>query len=360
MNKLDQIEKALMDKDLDPKKFERCALDLLLELYPTLTPIPGGTDYGRDGDITTSDSSPPVRLLVTKSYTYKHIRANMVTGLASLAKNDLPVSKIVLANPGQLNATDRSNLEKGAKEYKVKIIANHGFGFFSSRLRRDGYWRKELLGLSADPIALAKAPWRLAESRWSELPLVGREAEINEIKTSESDLILVGSAGVGKTRLLTEFPGVAFADSDASVDQLVDDIRWLEPKILVIDDAARVMNQIRLVSNLRRQEEELRTVRLIAVCWPDEVDELIHEMPKAKVLTLDLLERLHIDQILKSMGVKAISVRSEIMNQAEGRPGWAVALADILYDSGWKDFLNGKSLLSQLDAWAGTLMVIQE
>ncbi len=54
VNDLDRIENALATKRLGAAVFERCAQDLLTDLYPGLSPIPGGTDWGRDADIAES------------------------------------------------------------------------------------------------------------------------------------------------------------------------------------------------------------------------------------------------------------------------------------------------------------------
>jgi hypothetical protein len=69
------LEHELATRNLDHREFERCAQDLLTEIYPGLVPIPGGTDWGRDADIPDA-SEPPVRLLVTTSRTATQIRQN--------------------------------------------------------------------------------------------------------------------------------------------------------------------------------------------------------------------------------------------------------------------------------------------
>src|SRR5438045_9799930 len=51
MHELDRIDRALATKRLDADLFERCATDFLVEVYPGLSPIPGGTAWGRDADI---------------------------------------------------------------------------------------------------------------------------------------------------------------------------------------------------------------------------------------------------------------------------------------------------------------------
>ena len=47
-----QIEQRLGER-LDPHLFERCAVELLREVYPGLVPVTGGDDGGMDGAIPT-------------------------------------------------------------------------------------------------------------------------------------------------------------------------------------------------------------------------------------------------------------------------------------------------------------------
>jgi hypothetical protein len=42
MDVWDRIQDALQTKALDPRKFETCALALLGEIYPGLSPVEGG------------------------------------------------------------------------------------------------------------------------------------------------------------------------------------------------------------------------------------------------------------------------------------------------------------------------------
>lgn len=43
---------------LDPVLFERCAVDLLRDAYPGLTPVAGGGDAGMDGAIPDAIGEP--------------------------------------------------------------------------------------------------------------------------------------------------------------------------------------------------------------------------------------------------------------------------------------------------------------
>ena len=350
MHELERIEHALADNDLDPVLFERCAQDLLVETYPGLSPVPGGPDWGRDADVHDGAGTPP-RLMVTKSREYSAIRSNMVGGLESLEQHSVSVDRVVIANPGRLSEIQRAKLREAAAEHGAHLEAAYDRGFFASRLRRDGEWRQRLLGLSGDPITVSRSPWRLAESPWSQLPLVGREDPLNQLVTGDGDVILFGKPGVGKTRLLAEVPDVVFVDPDAAEDRLADDIRWIDPKVIVVDDVGQAARLARLVQRLRRQEADWLNVRLVVVCWPYEIDAARDLLPGAGEIELDLLERPDIGAIVRAMGITGVRARQEILDQAEGRPGWAVALADLLLRSGWEDLVTGRALLGEVDGY---------
>ena len=350
MHELERIEDALADNDLDPVLFERCAQDLLTEAYPGLSPVPGGTDWGRDADVHDGAGTPP-RLMVTKSRDYSDIRSNMVGGLESLKQHSVSVDRVVIANPGRLSEIQRARLREAAAGHGAHLEAVYDRGFFASRLRRDGEWRQRLLGLSGDPITVSRSPWRLAESPWSQLPLVGREDPLNRLVTGDGDVILFGKPGVGKTRLLAEVPDVVFVDPDAAEDRLADDIRWIEPQVIVVDDVGQADGLARFVQRLRRQEADWLNLRLVVACWPHEIDAARDLLPDAAEIELDLLERPDIDAIVRAMGITGVMARQEILDQAEGRPGWAVALADLLLRSGWEDLFTGRALLGQVDGY---------
>jgi len=351
MHELERIEYTLANDDLDPAVFERCAQDLLTETYPGLSPVPGGTDWGRDADVHDGAESPPPRLMVTKSREFSGIRSNMIGGLESLKQHSVPFERIVIANLGTLNETQRSKLRREAATHGARLEAVYDRGFFASRLRRDGEWRRRLLGLSGDPITVSRMPWRLAESPWSQLPLVGRDEVLDQLRASDKDVILIGRPGVGKTRLLAAVPDVIFVDPDAAEDRLADDIRWVRPGVVVIDDVGLTPGLARFVQRLRRQEADWLRIRLIAVCWPDEIETIRDLLPGADEIELDLLERPAIDSIVEAMGITAVIARQEILDQAEGRPGWAVAVGDLLLRSGWEDLVTGKAILGQVDGY---------
>jgi hypothetical protein len=352
MNDLDRIEHELQHGRLNHNEFERFAQDQLSAVYAGFTPITGGTDWGRDGDIaaSSSDDATPVRVLITSSRTLEGVRSNMSRGIKSMNEHGVAADRLVLANPAKLNLQSRERLVESALKAGARLDASDIFeqSFFASRLRRDGYWRERLLGLSSEPISLTRVAPDLAESPWIHIPLIAREEDLAALE-GDNDMIVVGPPGVGKSRLIGEIDGVAFVDPGLSSEQVVKDLRWLAPATVVVDDASAHLDLVRRLVALRRSEPDVFRYRVIGATWPDGVERLEAELREAAVHEVGLIERGPMDQLLRSMGLSGGLARAEIMNQAEGRPGWAVALADPLLRSGeTTSLVNGRALLGHV------------
>jgi len=349
MHDLDRIEHALATKLLSDKVFERCAQDLLSGLYDGLSPIPGGSDWGRDADIAGPGDDIPARVLITSSRSLDGVRKNMLTGIRSMKEHHVPVSRIVLANPAILRLGAREKLARSAERAGALLNVSEIFdgGFFASRLRRDGYWRAALLGLPSGPVTLSPGAPDLAESPWAFLPLVARAEDLASVAEA-GDLILTGPPGTGKSRLLSDLPGIAFVDKDAPLESIADDLRWARPSAVAVDDAACAGALIGRLLWLRRSEPDLFSYRLIAVCWPADVEDLQALVPSAQVHELSLMERGPLDDLIQAMGITSRLARREILDQAEGRPAWTVTLADLLLrKNDPQSLISGKALLGE-------------
>ncbi|WP_410665985.1 hypothetical protein [Amycolatopsis sp. lyj-84] len=350
MHDLDRIIEALSTRDLDTREFELCAVSFLGTVYDGLTSVPGGSDWGRDADIHMPKGTVPVRVIITSSRTLKGVQANLTRSLKSMDEHGVRVERVVLANRLDLGQLQQIKLEAKAAEWNVEVEAHFGREFFANRLRIDGGWRERLLGLSSHPITLSRLPAEIAESPWVHLPLTGRDQELDQLNlmVSEGDVIVTGRPGIGKSRLVSAMDGVLFVDHDVDPSSLAKDIRWLQPEYLAVDDAGQYLDLLRRLTTLRRSESDLAAYRIVAICWPDEEDAVRDRLQGAGQIDVDGLERPAVDEIIQAMGVRNSLGRSQILDQAEGRPGWAVALADMLLKTGtWQSIFDGKVILGQ-------------
>ena len=148
--------------------------------------------------------------------------------------------------------------------------------------------------------------------------------------------------------MLSELPEAAFVDKDASLESIADDLRWVQPQLVIVDDAAGAETLISRLLWLRHAEPDLFTYRLIAVCWPPDADALRDLLPSAGVHELDLVEREPLDALIQAMGITGQLARREILNQAEGL-AWAITLADLLLrKNDPQSVISGKALLGEV------------
>jgi hypothetical protein len=72
--------------------------------------------------------------------------------------------------------------------------------------------------------------------------------------------------------VLAGVAGTYFVDHHADPGRLADDLRWLQPQILIVDDAGAADQLIKRLVRLRIVERDVANYRIIAVCWPDDED----------------------------------------------------------------------------------------
>jgi hypothetical protein len=349
VDQLGRIEQALAKGRLDTAVFEECATDLLTPIYPGISPISGGTDWGRDADIHLPDSTVTLRLLVTTSRTPKGVRSNMAGGLTSMRDHFVPVSRVVLANPAVLNQVQRSHLNDAAREFGVEIVAFYDRRFFASRLRRDGEWRHRLLGLSPDPMSLSALPADLAENPGVSVVLAERSGELADVRQATGDVVVVGKPGVGKTRLVAEIGDVVFVDPYAGIGQIADDLRADPPSLVALDDAGQHVEILRGLVRLRHTEGDVLRFSIVAICWPDETPVVREVLGNAITIDVPLLDPKSIDAIVVGMGVTSLIARNQIVAQAQGRPGWAVTLASLFASQRtWTSLFDGQVVLREV------------
>lgn len=373
------IEQRLGER-LDPKLFERCAVELLREVYPGIVPISGGDDGGMDGAISSYAREPlppdePIPLIVT---TARNVLRNLTDNLGSYRSAVGSARQAVLATSQALTPLKRRNLEKRAKELGFTLRNIHDRDDFTGRLYRNPMWRRELLGLSGDLPALSALPDK-AGSRLT-MDLVGRDREMDWLRRAVRDVVVVGQPGVGKTALLEAlareggglFPiltwtGSATAVTSGDMRRIADAYRAQCPPRIFVDDAH--LREALIRSMVRLRDEIGAEFAIIATTWPSHKDEVRRELycPSDRVMSVEGLDRQTADRIVRQVNAGfSDELVGEILNQSADnlpvedprkaeyhsgghvRPGLAVTLARYASQGGLADLATGKLLLSEV------------
>ncbi len=195
-------------------------------------------------------------------------------------------------------------------------------------------------------------PLALDRSAGRDLTLLGVDDGVSRLLAASGDVILVGRPGTGKSRLAMEAEGVRFLTSRADADAVAESLRLHEPAHVVLDDAGLAIDRLEMLLELRRQGHQFV---IIATTWTEHLNDVQRWLSDATVIEVPLLERKTIDELLKGLGVMNYYLRVEILDQAEGRPGWAVALADIAKRGGGSDVISGRALIDQVEPYLARL-----
>ncbi len=345
MSLVDRIQTAL-ETGVDATIWEQTATALLQEKYPWLSPVEAGADIGRDADIyrvLPGNSDSRGRLLATTSNVLSNLKSSHKSWIQEQSRGEFPVDALVIATPNQVSARSRKNVEKYCRDNTLPLPEFYTRDWLIPALVRNPDWRERLTGVKGRIDAI-----RPVEGSAQESQIVGRESILNEIKAivhHGGDLLLVGVPGVGKSRLLPELGDGAYIVEPLGTQYLVEDILAFAPKCIAIDDA-QFHPQI-LAELLRIRIQEGLSFSIIAITWPhDESDALAH-FSGCKVLAVDLLPRDIMDQIIQDRGVKGIWARRIVLDQAEGRVGWAVMLCESLISEDGEKVVSGHWLLER-------------
>ena len=308
---------------LDPELFEQCAADLLRNIYPGLVPISGGSDAGMDGAI--SDAEGVAFPLVAT--TQEDVIGNLTKNLNSYLKNGGPRREVVLTTSQKLTPKRRRNLEERASELGFTLIQVYSQEALADLLYRSPEWCRELLGLTGKPPALSVIPFT-SRPQIVEL-LIGREDDLDWLRNTGGDLLLVGQPGSGKTFLMYTFAkeneGLFLINNEPV--HVARSIRTQNPKAIIVDDAHIDTGRLNMLRQLRTQIGA--RFRIIATCWPGHKDNILHYMrvPTSSTHELEPLTRDQIVELIKSAGIAGpVELIRELVNQAEGRPGLAATL----------------------------------
>lgn len=338
---------------LDGAHFQRCANELLQETYPGLAPVAGGNDAGMDGTIGEDGF-----LVVT---TGKDVLRNLTKNIDShLAQGGLR-RRVVIATSQEITGPRRRKLEARAVEKGFILVNVHDRNDFAARLYRNSKWARDLLGVTGDPPALSALPSGRLLLR-DDLSLIGRDADLKWLRESAVDRVLVGQPGSGKTHLLLTLVREGRALFLASNDEtrIANDLRDLQPEIVLVDDAHADPPRL---ERLRRLREELGArFDILATAWPGYEDEFVaalgHLGPD-RVRRLEGVTRAEIAEVLRAIGVDAPDDDPWfrfMVDQSRNRPGLAVLLGTLWLRGESRDVLSGKALSqSFLPALRGVL-----
>jgi hypothetical protein len=341
-----------LEGHLDPEVFEACVCDLLRDGFPGLMPIRGSADAGMDGAIADGEGEA-YPLACTTS---RDVIGNLTESLDSYLGNGGRRRRVVLATSQPLTPTRRRNLEERARERGLTLVQIVEQESVAQRLRWSPVWCHNL-GIPWEAAALSAVP--KTRRPLLEIEPVGREKDLEWLRSTTGDRVLSGQPGSGKTfllyKLVKEGWGLFLVDDDRQ--SIAEALAAEKPPVVVIDDAHV---KLPLIDELRQLREDVgHPFDVVATTWEGDRERVVEAMgglAPAQVNKLELLTREEILEVYRRTGVEsevqriAVSpadLMRHLIDQAANKPGLAVTLATILLHGGkqaWEDVLGGKAL----------------
>ena len=328
-----------LGEKLNWELFEQCAVDLIGQDVPGVVLVGGVKDGGYDGTILSGDMSEPYPLIVTTaSNSLRNLRSN----LERIRKENRSVKQACFATSRNVTASIRKKLHAEAANRGVTLTQIYDQTWFASKLYRESEWCLRLLGITGQPSALSRHPIT-CRPQLSEY-IFGREKEIRWLLDRQSDCVVEGVPGSGKTFLLQMIAEQANALflTEWNRQQIANDIRKYQPNAIIVDDAHINVERLSELNQLRI-ELNASDVRIIASSWPSGTRDIANalQLLDEEKLTLELIDADTIIKIINSVGITGPSeLLFTIRQQAAGRPGLAVTLADVCLKGGDIDIWN--------------------
>jgi hypothetical protein len=349
LNLLDQIDAKLADPKvtLDRELFERASTSMLSDIYPSLVPIIGGSDDGRDAEI--ADPSGTIGVLITSARDLPGVLSNLRGSCRQMVKQGVPLRQLILANLAELNASKRAKIEKAAKDEGFSIVQIYPRQWYADSLRRNPDWRNKLIQVAGGPYSVARPP---VESLGVDLDsTVGRAEELAALRGATGDLVVFGVPGVGKTHLVAQVDGAVFVVLTTDLSRLADHVVEVDPEVVVVDDAGGRLDVIRDLKAIRAGHQ--MRFRVIAVCWPHESKAVGDLLDGGSTVEVGKMTKSELGAILRRRGVTRDAVLNRVLDQARGRPAWAVRLGSLLNDgeASWDDVMRGETVRAEVDRY---------
>ncbi len=351
----------------DHTLFERCVCGLLQKRYPTLVPVSGGNDAGEDGAIADGKAEAYPLVCTTSQDFVRNLRKS----LDAQAKERFPRRKAVFVTSRRATPKKRRTLKEEARKRGFVLLQTVDQEGVAELLRHSSRWRKEL-GITGSASVLSVFPKSRRPSLSS--TLVGREADLAWLRSTQGDRILSGQPGAGKTFLLRQLAleGTGLflvqTDEDAIKDAILDLRLDESPEIAVlVDDAHGDPGVLDSLRNLREQMDG--KFPIIASCWPGAQEKVAEALVvgSSKIHGLELMTRKEIARVYASAGVDLESLGAafsthppevlvkRLIDQAANKPGLAMTLASMVLKGEEADVFSGRSLLREVRAFEGLL-----
>jgi hypothetical protein len=360
MNNFDQFYDAIKEalkKPVDPDFFELCVCDLLQKDFPGIVPIQGGKDAGMDGAIPDAQGEPYQLICTTSKVAYKR---NLSKSIESYIKSGGPRRKAVFATSNFLNPKKKYSLFDIARKHNFELTQVFDGEAIALRLYNRPDLCQRLLKVSGVPSALSI--FSKTNRPIIGEAAIGRESDIEWLKSIKSDLILFGQPGCGKTFLLhllaREGWGLFAVNEDEG--ELANAYRTKSPSVIIVDDAHVSIRLLEKLSFLRRDLGA--SFHLLATCWPGELDKIrkILNANNAQIRELKSLSRDLMVEVIKQAGLVGPNMLvREIITQSQGKPGLAVTLADLCLRGEEKDVqevMAGDALARQIKSFFDPIM----
>lgn len=313
--------------ELHGNTFEAAAVDLLQPIYPSLTPVKGGGDGGRDGHFFTINGAAGVLVCTTGADVSGNLRHN----LQEYVKKGHKGRSVIVATSQSLSIARQDNLKEVAKTEGFRLLKVHEQADFALRLYGNKAWLKKLLNLESNQQALSINP--MTSRPVLSLSVRGREDVLDWLSNTTGDSLLVGQPGSGKTfvarHFIMENDGL-FVVSD-NRDQITAEVREKKPSYLVIDDAHTKPEMIQTLRQIR--EDTGADFKIIATGWLSNKDSLQNDLVIADsaIFEVELQGRDTILAIIKDCGVTSPdTLLYQMVTQAEGKPGLAATLSQLV------------------------------
>lgn len=337
---IEKIRAGLRDQVLNPQDFEDCMVQLLRKIFPGLFPVRGGKDSGMDGAIA-DDEGEGFPLVVT---TAKDVERNLTRSLNSYLKRRRPRRKVVLATSQALIPERQNKLKDLARKKGFKLLGPIEQSGVAILLLENSDWCERLLGLTGEPSTLSVVP--ASRRPLLEIEPIGRDDDLEWLKTTSGDRVLSGAPGSGKTFLLYHLTrqgwGVFVANPEGRVAKDLQDQR---PEVVIFDDA-HVQPDFLVKLRHLRQETKL-DFSIIATTWEGGKDAVIEALGvgETKVHKLELLTRDEILEVYCRLGVdEDPDTMRYLVDQAANKPGLAATIATLWLQGSWREVIVGKAL----------------